>query len=185
MRRNSSRPISGTVTALDINVGDLASGNSVITISNLDQPYSIDAYLNAKEWGQAQAGYEVDVAFDILPDQVFKGTVTQVYPILDTTSANSALVHFTARLNDTISYDLPSGSTASVDVIGGRAENAVLVPVEALHDFGEGKYALFVMENGKLRLRLVQVGLQDLTQAEIVSGLKAGDVVSTGIVKTK
>ena len=178
-------PISGTVTALDINVGDLASGDSAITISNLDQPYSIDAYLSAKEWGQAQAGYEVDVAFDIIPDQVFKGTVTQVYPTLDTTSANSALVHFTARLNDAISYDLPSGSTASVDVIGGRAENAVLVPIEALHPFGEGKYALFVMENGKLRLRLVQAGLQDLTKAEIVSGLQAGDVVSTGIVKTK
>ena len=178
-------PISGTVTALDINVGDLAGADSVITISNIDQPYSIDAYLSAKEWGQAQVGYEVDLAFDIIPDQVFKGTVTQVYPTLDTTSANSALVHFNARLNDAISYELPSGSTASVDVIGGRAKNAVLVPVEALHPFGEGKYALFVMENGKLRLRVVEVGLQDLTKAEIISGLQAGDVVSTGIVKTK
>jgi multidrug efflux pump subunit AcrA (membrane-fusion protein) len=125
------------------------------------------------------------VTFDILPDRVFKGTVTEVYPTLDTTSANSALVHFIARLSDPISYDLPSGSTASVDVIGGRAENAVLVPVEALHKFGEGKYALFVMQNGKLHLRIVDIGIQDLSKAEVLSGLKAGDVVSTGIVKTK
>ena len=178
-------PFSGTVTALSIRVGDMAGGNSAITISNIDQPYALDAYLDAKDWGQIKVGYEVEVTFDILPDQVFKGTVTSVYPMLDTTSSNSALVHITARLNDPISYQLPSGSAASVDVVGGRAENAVLVPVEALHEFEDGKYSLFVMENGKLRLRVVQVGLQDLTKAEITSGLKPGDIVTTGVVETK
>ena len=93
-------PFSGTVTALNINVGDLASGSSAITISNIDQPYALNAYLDAKDWGQVKVGYAVDVTFDILPDQVFKGTVTNVYPTLDTTSSNSALVHITARLND-------------------------------------------------------------------------------------
>jgi multidrug efflux pump subunit AcrA (membrane-fusion protein) len=88
-------------------------------------------------------------------------------------------------LNDKISYELPSGSAASVDVVGGRAKNAVLVPVEALHEYEDGKYSLFVMQNGKLRLRMVQVGLQDLTKAEILSGVKAGDIVTTGLVETK
>jgi len=179
-------PISGTVTALDINVGDLATtGSTAITISNLDQPYTLDAYLDAKDWGQIKIGYEVEVTFDIIPDQVFKGTVLNIYPVLDTTSSNSALVHITAHLNDVIPYELPSGSAASVDVVGGRAENAVLVPIEALHEIGDGKYTLFVMENGKLRLRVVEVGLQDLTKAEIISGLKAGEVVTTGVVETK
>lgn len=178
-------PFSGTVTALKIHLGDTASGNTAVTISNIDQPYTLNAYLDAKDWGQIKAGYEVDVTFDIVPDQTFKGIVTNVYPTLDTTSSNSALVHITARLNAPIAYQLPSGSAASVDVVGGRAENAVLVPVEALHEFEDGKYSLFVMENGKLRLRVVQVGLQDLTKAEIVSGLHAGDVVTTGVVETK
>ena len=178
-------PISGTITALDIHVGDLASGSSIITISDLDQPYSLDAYLDADDWGQIKAGYDVEVTFDIIPDQVFTGTLTNVFPTLDTTSSNSALVHITARLNDSIAYELPSGSAASVDVVGGRAENAVLVPVEALHEIEAGKYTLFVMENGKLRLRTVEVGLQDLTKAEIVSGLDAGDIVTTGVVETK
>ena len=178
-------PISGTVTALNISVGDLADSTSAITISNLDQPYSLDAYLDAKDWGQVKTGYEVEVNFDILPDQVFTGTVTNVYPTLDTSSSNSALVHITARLNDSIPYELPAGSAASVDVVGGRAENAVLVPVEALHEIEDGKYTLFVMKNGKLRLRTVKVGLQDLTNAEIISGVNAGDVVTTGLVETK
>jgi len=178
-------PISGTITALSIHVGDLTDGSSVVTISNLDQPYLLDAYLDAEDWGQIQTGYEVDATFDIVPDRVFKGTVTEVYPTLDTASSNSALVHFTARLDNPISYDLPSGSAASVEVIGGQAENAVLVPIEALHEFGDGNYALFVMENGKLRLRVVEVGLKDLTKAQVISGLKAGDIVTTGVVKTK
>jgi len=179
-------PISGTISALAINAGDLATkGSSVVTISDLEQPYVLDAYIEAKDWGQIQIGYEVEAAFDILPDQTFKGTVINVYPTLDTSASNSALVHFTVRLNDPIAYELPAGSATSVKVIGGTATNAVLVPVEALHEFGDGKYALFVMANGKLQLRPVQVGLKDLTKAEIISGLSAGDIVTTGVVKTK
>lgn len=178
-------PIRGTVTALDISVGDVVDGSSVVTISNIDQPYSLDAYLDAEDWGQVRVGYEVEVTFDIIPDQVFAGTVTGVYPTLDTTSSNSALVHITGRLNEKIPYGIPSGSAASVDVIGGQAENAVLVPVEALHEIGEEQYTIFVMESGRLRLHVVEVGLQDLTKAEIISGLSVGDIVTTGVVETK
>jgi HlyD family secretion protein len=179
-------PISGTVTSLDINIGDfVSSGSAAVTVSNLDQPYSLDAYLDAQDWGQIQTGYEVEVTFDILPGLTFKGVVTNVSPTLDTSSPRSTLVHFTAQLDESIPYQLPSGAAASVDVIGGRAQNAVLVPVEALHEYSDGKYALFVMENGKPRLRVVQVGLQDLTKAEIISGLSTGDVVTTGVVKTR
>jgi HlyD family secretion protein len=179
-------PINGTVTTLSINVGDMvSSGGAVITVSNLDQPYSLDAYLDANDWGQLQIGYEVEVTFDILPGQIFKGSVTNVYPTLDTSSSRSTLIHFTVQLDVPISYQLPSGAAASVDVIGGRAKNVVLVPVEALHEFGDGKYALFVMENGRPRLRVVEVGLKNLTRAEIASGVKAGDIVTTGVVKTR
>ena len=34
-------------------------------------------------------------------------------------------------------------------------------------------------------MKVVEVGLQDAASAEIKSGLKAGDVVTTGIVQTK
>jgi RND family efflux transporter MFP subunit len=178
-------PIGGTVTALDMSVGDLVIGDAVVTISNLEQPYVLDAYLDAEGWGAVKIGYEVEVGFDILPDQVFTGQVTNVYPTLDTESSSSELVHITVILNDSISYELPSGSAASVDVVGGRVENAVLVPVEALHEIDGGKYTLFVMENNTLRLRVVDVGLQDLTKAQIISGLNVGEIVTTGVVETK
>jgi multidrug efflux pump subunit AcrA (membrane-fusion protein) len=79
--------------------------------------------------------------------------------------------------------NFPVGLNATVDIIAGRAENAVLVPIEALRELDPGEYAVFVVENGEPKLRVVQVGLMDITLAEIISGLEAGEVVSTGIVQ--
>jgi multidrug efflux pump subunit AcrA (membrane-fusion protein) len=72
-----------------------------------------------------------------------------------------------------------------VDIIGGRAENAVLVPVEALRELGPEEYAVFVVEDGEPTLRIVEVGLIDFVSAEIISGLDAGEIVTTGIVETE
>ncbi len=177
-------PISGTVTALTAHVGDYVTTSSIITVADLSQPYTIDAYFDAEDWSKIQVGYEANIVFDVLPDDTFTGKVTLVYPGLDTTSSNSSLVHAMVKLDSPIKTDLPSGTSAAVDVIGGKAENAVLVPIEALHQIADGKYTVFVMENGKPRLREVQVGLQDVTHAEIKSGVKAGEVVTTGIVET-
>jgi HlyD family secretion protein len=176
-------PISGTVTDVTASIGDTVSETSIITVADLSQPYTIDSYFDAEDWDSVQPGYETDVVFDILPDDTYKGTVTLVYPELDSTSGSS-LVHAIVKLNDTVSQTLPSGTSAAVDVISGHADNAVLVPVEALHKLDDGRYTLFVMKNGTPHLQLVEVGLQDITYAEIKSGLNAGDVVTTGIVET-
>ncbi|HET9913670.1 MAG TPA: efflux RND transporter periplasmic adaptor subunit, partial [Anaerolineales bacterium] len=177
-------PISGTVTDLTINVGDYVSTDSVITVADLNQPYTIDTYFDAEDWSEVQVGYEAEVVFDILPDDIFTGKVTMVYPVLDT-SSGSSLVHAIIKLNDTIDADLPSGTSVAVDVIGGKAQDAVLIPVEALHDIGDGKYTVFVMENGAPRVRPVEVGLHDITYVEIESGIEAGEIVTTGIVETQ
>ena len=173
-------PINGAVTDLTAHVGDNVSTSSIITVADITQPYTIDSYFDSEDWLNVQVGYEADVTFDALPDQNFKGKVVVVYPALDT-SSNSPLVHVTVKLTEATSSNLPVGATASVNVISGRASNAVLIPVEALHQTDPGKYAVFVSANGKLRLRLIDVGLQDATYAEVKSGLQVGDVVTTGI----
>ena len=177
-------PISGTVTDLTASVGDYVGTDAIIAVADLNQPYTIDAYFDAEDWSKIQVGYETEIVFDILPDDIFTGAVTLVYPELNT-SSNSSLVHATVKLNETIDTNLPSGTSAAVDVIGRRAEDAVLVPVEALHEIDDGKYTVFVMENGTPKLRTVKIGLQDITYAEIKSGLEAGETVTTGIVETQ
>ena len=179
-----AQAISGTVTDLTASVGDYVSASSIVTVADLSQPYTIDAYFDSEDWLNVQVGYEADVAFDVLPDDAFKGKVTVVYPTLDT-SSNSSLVHVIVKLDETMDSNLPVGASTSVDVISGRAENAVLVPVEALHETTPGEYTVFVMENGKPRLRVIEVGLKDLLYAEVKSGLEPGEIVTTGITETE
>ena len=178
-------PFAGTVMSIDVSVGDNASsGATVITIADLDQPY-LELYLDESDWSNVAVGYNCDVIFDILPDKTYSGTVTQVDPGLYTESGTSvvrAIVKLT-DLNES-AFNLPLGTTASVDVIGGKAENALLIPIEALHKAGD-VYTVFVMENGTPTLKVVEVGIQDLLYAEIKSGLNPGDVVTTGTTETK
>jgi multidrug efflux pump subunit AcrA (membrane-fusion protein) len=75
--------------------------------------------------------------------------------------------------------------SASIEVIAGRAEDTLLVPVEALRELGPGQYAVFILEEGQPMLRPVEVGLRDFTYAEILDGLTQGDEVTTGIVETE
>jgi hypothetical protein len=41
------------------------------------------------------------------------------------------------------------------------------------------------MENGELKVRMVEIGIMDLFYAEVLSGLQSGEVVTTGIVETE
>ena len=178
-------PISGTVMSIDTTAGDtISSGTTAITVADLSQPY-LDVYLDASDWGNIKTGYEADVTFDILSGKTFTGKVTQVDPGLYT-SNGSSVVHAVVQLTgtDATTFNLPLGTTASVDIVGGRANQAILVPIEALHQAGD-QYTIFVVENGTPRLRVVQVGLQDSLYAQITSGLEAGEVVTTGITETK
>jgi HlyD family secretion protein len=176
-------PINGLVTAVDAQVGQTAGTSPIVTLANLDQPL-VEIYLDETDLDKIAVANEVEVIFDALPDETFTGQVVRVEPELVTVE-NVPTVQAVAVLQGMSLEDLPAGLNASVDVIGGRAENALLVTVEALRELSPGNYAVFVMdEAGELELRPVEVGLMDFANAEIISGLELGDEVSTGIVET-
>lgn len=180
-------PFDGVITAVNAQVGDTVNGNSaVLTLADLSQVV-LDVYLDETDWAMVRVGHEVEVTFDAIPDQVFKGKVVRVSPQLVTVSGVKSV--YAQAVLDPSSFakpqTLPVGLSATVDVIGGRATNALIVPVEALREIGAGEYAVFVVEDGQLRLRPVEVGLMDAAYAEIKSGLQEGEFVSTGLVETK
>jgi len=181
---NLVAPISGTVTEINASVSDLIGNEVVMVISNLIPP-TLDAYFDESDWKNIQVGFPIEVIFDALPEKTFVGQVVHINPGL--VSQNNTIVVY-AKVELDISTtgweDLPVGSAAGVDVIGGKAQNAVLVPVEALREISDGEYAVFVIEDGQPHMMLVEVGLQDLVYAEIISGVNQGDVVSTGQVET-
>jgi RND family efflux transporter MFP subunit len=178
-------PISGTVMSVDIQAGDMVGTSPVITVADTSETY-LEIFLDETDWGMIDLGYPVDVIFDVLSERTFSGEVAQVDPVLFS-EQNTSVVRGVVRLTDAAfgGNKLPVGSAAAVEVIGGRAENAILVPIEALREASPGQYTVFVMEDGEPKLRVVEVGLQDLFYAEILSGLKAGEIVSTGVVETE
>jgi RND family efflux transporter MFP subunit len=171
-------PASGTITSISLNAGEEIGTSSVVTISNLNQPYTLNVYLDETDWDKAKVGFEVSVTFDLLPEESYPARVTQVYPVLDGSSGTS-MVHILVELTESLAVDLPAGSTASVDVFGGEALDAVLVPVSALKEVESGNYVVYLMKNGQSVEQAVEIGLQDLLYAEVKSGLERGDVVLT------
>ena len=175
--------IPGVITALNASVGE-APDASFVTILDLYHPY-LEIYLDASDWEMLSPGYAVEVTFDSYPDLVLNGEVTYVDPFI-TNNGGASLIYGQVSLDEESLAQitaLPIGSEATVDIIEGSAQNAILVPVEALHLAGD-QYSVFVVEDGTPVVRFVEVGLIDTYYAQVVSGLEVGEVVTTGIVET-
>jgi len=179
-------PMDGTVLSIDASVGEQVGTGALITLADLEQPV-LEIYLDETDLDKVAAGYEIEAIFDAYPTITFTGRIIEVDPSLSSVANVSAVRALAVLDEDSFMkpQTLPVGLNASVDVIGGRAENAVLVPVEALRELDPGEYAVFVVDDGEPKLRVVTVGLIDFTSAEILSGLEAGEIVTTGIVETE
>jgi len=179
-------PIDGTVLEVNTEVGERVTENAtVITMADLGQPL-IEVYVDESDVAMVQVGYEATIEFDALPDEVFTGHVISVDPQLHTVQNTYVVLAYVELDADSFAKpeSLMPGMNATLDIVGGHAENALLVPVEALRDLGDGEYAVFVVVDGEPQMRMVEVGLMDYTYAEIISGVDAGEYVSTGIVET-
>jgi HlyD family secretion protein len=175
----------GTVMAVTAQAGDNVGSAALITLADIEYP-SVEVYLDETDLNSVGVGFEVEVVFDALPDEIFTGQVVHVDPSL-VSMQNMMMVRAVIQL-DAASYAkpqiVPVGANATVDVIGGKTENALIVPVEALNEYTTGKYAVFKMVDNEPVFTPVEVGLMDYSFAEILSGLEQGDVVTTGIMET-
>lgn len=179
-------PFAGTVTSVEVSAGEMVGTSAVVTLADLSEPL-VELYLDETDLDLIAVGYEVQMLFDALPDYTFTGHVVRVDPVL-VEMEGAPTIQAVATLENADGnphWPLPAGLNASVEVIAGRAENALLVPVEALRQLAPGQYAVFVMVDGEPQMRQVEVGLMDYAYAEIISGLQQGDEVSTGVVATE
>ena len=179
---NLLAPFAGTITAVAGHVGEQVSG-TIITLADLSQPL-LEVYVDETDLDKMAVGYPADVIFDAFPDDTVSGTVVAVDPVIVTTNGVSA-VRALVQLDAGRLQTLPVGLNASVDIIGGEALNAPLVPVEALREIAPGQYVVFVMHDGAPVMTPVEVGLSNFAFAEILSGVEPGDTVTTGVIQTE
>lgn len=180
-------PFDGTVLSVAGETGSTANTNTFISVIDLSHP-RVEFSVDESDMDKIKVGNTAQVVFDALPDDIFSGTVSQVTPQLVSTGGYQVLTGvIQLELTDTQSAEeLIAGLNASVEVIAADAKGAVLVPLDALRDLGDGQYAVFVVGIGNtLTMKTVTIGIQDDYYAQVLSGLEGGETVSTGLVETK
>ena len=172
-------PISGTVTALTLEAGNSA-GTASITLADLDTPL-VRFWVEEADLGRVLVGNRVNLTFESLPERTFTGKIIRVDPALVTEGNTQAVQAWASVDRPSEPTQFFSNMSAEVEVIAQEARNAALVPLQAVRELAPGKNAVFVVKgDGKLELRLVEVGLEDFVNAAIFSGVEPGEVVSLG-----
>lgn len=122
-------------------------------------------------------GQEAEIVVSSVGEDVYPGSVTEISKVADT---STGVTQYSAEvLLDKAPGMLP-GMTADVDIKIKGNENALIIPVEALHQTSTGSfvYTTFDQETQQYGGRVEVVsGMQNDTYAEILSGLKEGDTV--------
>jgi len=178
-------PMAGTVTSVKADVGEAVSASPIVTLSDLNQSL-LRLVVEENDASKIAVERPISAVFDAAPEVTFNGTIVRVDPLLVSVDGSPAVQAWATLDTADNKTNLISGMSAEVEIIAGEAKNALLVPAQALRELAAGSYAVFVVQpDGQLKLTPVTVGLRDFANVQILSGLKAGDVVSTGTVETK
>ena len=178
-------PIAGTVTALKADVGEAVSTSPIVTLADLDQSL-LRVVVEENDASTATVDNPISAVFDAAPDETYTGVIVRVDPILVSVDGSPAVQAWATLDTADSKFNLISGMSAEVEIIAGEAKNTLLVPAQALRELAPGSFAVFVVgADEQLKLTPVTVGLRDFANVQILSGLKTGDVVSTGTVETK
>lgn len=182
-------PFDGTILTVAAEAGaTIDSGVTFITIADLAHP-TISFSVDETDMDKLYVGEEATITFDALSGKTFKGAVTLINPAL-TSSNGYQVVTGTIKLDltnvdEATSAKLIKGLNATIELVQASAQNAVLIPVEAVHNLGDGTYSVFVMgSDGQPKMKVVEVGIMDAVSAVIKSGVTAGEVVTTGTTQT-
>ena len=176
-------PFDGVVVSLNMVPGQLASGNNLLTLAALDN-LQVKFYMDETDLAGLKPGNRVIYTFNAYPEAIVTGEVKLIESMLQNFDGAPAAVVWGSITSET-SFEILAGMTVDVEVIAGEVEGGLIIPIQALRELTPGNYAVFLVKaDGTLELTPVSVGLRDFANAEIISGLNAGDVVSTGTIET-
>ncbi len=185
-------PIDGTVTSLDIKVGETAissttniPGSSLMTIAN---PDSIHTEVNVDEADIANiaVGKRTLVYAIAYPDQAIEGVIDSIAVSAKVAEGAQGLSFAVKiRLEKTEGIVFRPGMSCRAEIFTEIVDGIVAVPIQAVlvdedRSASQTRYHVFVHEDGVVREVKVTIGLSDDTYQEITDGLSEDDVVIIG-----
>ncbi|GLX98632.1 efflux RND transporter periplasmic adaptor subunit [Herbidospora sp. NBRC 101105] len=158
-------PSAGTVLQVNGAEGDQYTEGAFVSLGDLDD-LQVKALFTQSDIGTLKTGQQAVITL-ATPEGAYEGTVSHIDPMATTTD-------LLVRYGVTISFDdqpagLRLGQTATVQVVTGRAPDAVHVPARAVQND-----TVTLADGAK---RKVTTGVRSDTQVEITGGLTEGEKV--------
>ncbi|MDL2310072.1 efflux RND transporter periplasmic adaptor subunit [Parabacteroides sp. OttesenSCG-928-B22] len=209
VRRNLSyaritSPIDGVVINRAVEEGQtVAAGFStptLFTIANDLTQMRVIADVDEADIGQVEEGQNVRFEVDAYPEDVFEGKVTQVR--LEATTTSNVVTYEVVISAYNPDLKLKPGLTANVTIYTMERENVLTIPSKALRFIPDeeelakmklsvaelssepavGKKIVWQKQGDALVPKLVTIGANGGTKAEVIEGLSDGDEVVAGLI---
>ena len=169
-------PMDGIVLKEDGEVGDMVEPGTVLYRVGLEHPLWVVAEVNEEDIPRVRIDQKALLRTDAFASQVLPGTVKQITPAGDPVAKT-----FRVRIGLPDDTPLRVGMSVEANIVSREKPDAVLVPANAIVN-GQ----LFTVENGRARLRKVEVGIRGTGFVEILDGVAEGDeVISPATPKIK
>ena len=166
-------PVSGTLSELSVSEGQyVEEGTAMFRIADMSRLW-IEAQMYVNELRWLDGGAAIQAEFDALPGEVFK-----VVPVFDNPSLEAdskiSLVRFQV---ENPSNKLRPGMMAYINIK--RNEKKTLVIPKSSIVVGEMISAWVKTAKGTYENRMIQLGIQNKKEVEVLSGLKEGELIVT------
>jgi multidrug efflux pump subunit AcrA (membrane-fusion protein) len=171
-------PISGYVSERPADVGEYVTTASKIATIVRTNPLRLRIDIPEQYITLVRPGQAVAVTTSAYADRSFAGRVARISPNV-TAASRTLTVEAEVENNESL---LKPGQFATVRIQLPQPEPAVLVPASAVRT-QETTSHVFVLTNGHVEDRLVQLGQTEGGLVEIKSGIREGEIVATSNVE--
>jgi len=170
-------PYDGSVTSVDYDSETEYEGEiSLLTISP-DQQMNVTINVDESNILSLELGQTAQITINSIGDDAFAGTVTEINK---TASSASGVTRYSAVVTLDKTPEMLQGMSARVVVRISGVDNAVIIPVEALHQTSSTSYVYTSFDEETQEfggMVNVETGITNSSYVEILSGLKEGDTV--------
>ena len=167
-------PFDGVIARVGVKVGEEANGAVIATIVGNKNIAEIP--LNEIDAANVKVGEKVNLTFDAAPGLNIVGDVDEVDLVGE---VSQGVVTYNIKISFNSNPVVKSGMSVSADIITDEKDNILVVPSSAVKTRGNAHYV--EEQRGASTTPPVEVpveiGISNDTETEILSGLKAGDVI--------
>ncbi|MCC7175044.1 MAG: efflux RND transporter periplasmic adaptor subunit [Bryobacterales bacterium] len=168
-------PIAGVVYQTDVHEGDAVQPGQVLARVGRTDRMRVRVYVDEPELGRVAVGMPVSITWDALQNRRWEGKVERMPS--EISALGSRQVGEVACVVGNPGGELLPGANVNVEIRSSEAPGALSVPREALRQ-EDGAAGVFLLRDGRLEWRKVELGISSVTRVQVTAGLEEGDAVA-------